>query len=48
MQKLDATDQREGQRKLAPTWEEPFRIIKVVRPGVFHWEDLSGLECTTP
>lgn len=41
LQKLDAISKREGQGKLAPTWEGPFRIIKVVRSGIFHLEDLS-------
>lgn len=42
LRKLDVTDKREGQGKLAPTWEGPFKIIKVIRPTVFHLKDLNG------
>lgn len=41
LRKLDATENRVGQEKLTPIWERLFKIIKMVRPGVFHLEDIS-------
>lgn len=42
IRKLDVTGKRESLGKLATTWEGPFKIIKVIKLGVFHLEDLNG------
>lgn len=34
---------REGLHKLSPTWEGPFRIARVSRPGVAHLETQDGV-----
>ncbi|XP_043809096.1 uncharacterized protein LOC122722457 [Manihot esculenta] len=42
LRKLEATRKRAVVQKLALTWEGPFRITKVVKPGVYRIEDLQG------
>ncbi|XP_021609069.1 uncharacterized protein LOC110612599 [Manihot esculenta] len=42
LRNLEATGKRAAVGKLAPTWEGPFRITKVVKPGVYRIEDLQG------
>ena len=34
---------REGLHKLSPTWEGPFRIARVSRPGVARLKTLDGI-----
>ena len=42
LRNLEATGKRATVGKLAPTWEGPFRIIKVVKPGVYRIKDMQG------
>lgn len=40
LRKLEAIRKRAILGKLALTWERPFRIIKVVKLGLYRLEDL--------
>ncbi|KAG8645588.1 hypothetical protein MANES_10G076111v8 [Manihot esculenta] len=42
LRNLEATGKRAAVGKLAPTWEGPFKVTKVVKPGVYRIEDMQG------
>ncbi|KAG8639521.1 hypothetical protein MANES_14G150650v8 [Manihot esculenta] len=42
LRNLEATGKRAAAGKLAPTWEGPFKVTKVVKPGVYRIEDMQG------
>lgn len=39
LRRLEATGKRVVVEKLAPTWEGPFRVTKVIKPGVYKIEE---------
>jgi hypothetical protein len=39
LRKLEATCNRESKGKLAPKWDGPFRVIKVVKANTYHLQD---------
>lgn len=42
LRKLEVSGNRATVGKLAPTLEGPFKIAKVIRPGVYRIENLQG------
>jgi hypothetical protein len=40
LRKLEATSNRESSGKLAPTWDGPFRVTRVVKANTCHLQDL--------
>ncbi|KAK3042709.1 hypothetical protein RJ639_000767 [Escallonia herrerae] len=42
LRKLEVSDPKAAIGKLSPNWEVPYRILKVLRPGAYSLETLSG------
>ena len=42
LKKVLQNTKEQGSGSLGPTWEGPYRIIKVVRPGTYRLEDMAG------
>ncbi|KAK2999057.1 hypothetical protein RJ639_024268 [Escallonia herrerae] len=42
LRKLEVSDPKAAVGKLSPNWEEPYKISKVLRPGAYSLETLSG------
>ena len=35
-------------RKFGPTWEDPYKVVKVSRPGTYWLEDMDGKTLSHP
>ena len=40
--------QEPGAGKLGATWEGPYQVIDIVRPGTYRLADLAGIELLHP
>jgi hypothetical protein len=42
LRKLEGTGNRESRGKLAPKWDGPFRVTRVVKANTYHLQDPQG------
>ena len=48
LRRVTLNTKEQGAGSLGPTWEGPYKIVKVVRPGTFKLEDMAGKEVLHP